>query len=71
VDSNTHDVRVNGRLRTTSTATTPGDPVAEHESEFVKHDRSLIDRSSSSRVHWALGLLSVEEDIKKISLDDK
>ncbi|KIX02642.1 uncharacterized protein Z518_08584 [Rhinocladiella mackenziei CBS 650.93] len=44
---------------------------AEHESEFVNHDRSLIDRSGSTRTHWALGLLSVEEDINKMSLESK
>ena len=44
--------------------------VDQHESEFVNHDRSLIDRSSSTRVHWALGLLSVEEDIKSMTLED-
>ncbi|KIW32926.1 uncharacterized protein PV07_04439 [Cladophialophora immunda] len=50
----------------------PSDAAAEqHESEFVNHDRSLIDRSSSTRVHWALGLLSVEEDIQKMALEDK
>ncbi|KAL2443840.1 hypothetical protein ABEF95_013578 [Exophiala dermatitidis] len=45
-------------------------PEAEYESEFVHHDRSLIDRSGSTRVHWALGLLSVEEDIKRMTLDE-
>ncbi|OAL39324.1 hypothetical protein AYO20_01194 [Fonsecaea nubica] len=49
----------------------PSDAATEqHESEFVNHDRSLIDRSSSTRVHWALGLLSVEEDIQKMALED-
>ncbi|EXJ90600.1 hypothetical protein A1O1_03703 [Capronia coronata CBS 617.96] len=43
---------------------------AAHESEFVHHDRSLIDRSGSTRVHWALGLLSVEEDIKRMNLEN-
>ncbi|KAK6383453.1 hypothetical protein LTS17_002745 [Exophiala oligosperma] len=42
----------------------------DHESAFVVHDRSLIDRSNSTRVHWALGLLSVEEDIKNMKLNE-
>lgn len=42
----------------------------DHQSAFVVHDRSLIDRSGSTRVHWALGLLSVEEDIKNMELND-
>lgn len=74
LDANAHDVRVNGAFQRSSTETTPtdnpSDPVADYESEFVKHDRSLIDRSGSSRIHWALGLLSVEEDIQKMRMDE-
>ncbi|OAP59890.1 hypothetical protein AYL99_04892 [Fonsecaea erecta] len=64
------------RLSRTPTKLSPSsgdalDTAAEqHESEFVNHDRSLIDRSSSTRVHWAIGLLSVEEDIQRMALED-
>ncbi|EXJ81059.1 hypothetical protein A1O3_07347 [Capronia epimyces CBS 606.96] len=70
------DARVSGARTTSSPAAAQGEgryrseAEAEHESEFVHHDRSLIDRSGSSRVHWALGLLSVEEDITKLTLQD-
>nr|KAK5434704.1 hypothetical protein LTR18_010199 [Exophiala xenobiotica] len=70
LDPSNHDARVTGAGRRPSMVTTrSGDAMAEHESAFVIHDRSLIDRSSSTRVHWALGLLSVEEDIKHMSLN--
>ena len=39
------------------------------ETNFYSHDRESIDRNASSRVHWALGLLSVEEDIAKLTLN--
>ncbi|ETI27430.1 hypothetical protein G647_09620 [Cladophialophora carrionii CBS 160.54] len=74
-DVRNKDSRVSG-ITTRSDNSSPqsgqhSDAVADqHESEFVNHDRSLIDRSSSTRVHWALGLLSVEEDIKKMALDN-
>ncbi|KAJ9609854.1 hypothetical protein H2200_006183 [Cladophialophora chaetospira] len=60
-DIRSKDARVSGI--TTDVA------VDQHESEFVTHDRSLIDRSGSTRVHWALGLLAVEEDIKRMTLE--
>lgn len=70
LDPRNHDARVTGAGRRPSMASTrSADAMAEHESAFVIHDRSLIDRSSSTRVHWALGLLSVEEDIKQMSLN--
>lgn len=75
LDIHSKDARISGagpRLEGLSRqAGQVSDAVTEHESEFVNHDRSLIDRSSSTRVHWALGLLSVEEDIKKMSLEDQ
>lgn len=40
----------------------------EHESRFISHDRDLIDRHSSLRSYWAIGVLSLEEDLKKMSL---
>lgn len=75
-DISSKDARVSG-VSTQSDNPTPeggrhSDSAADqHQSEFVNHDRTLIDRSSSTRVHWALGLLSVEEDIKKMRLEDE
>jgi hypothetical protein len=68
-DTRNRDARVSGVSSQSDTAS-PAEVVDQHESEFVAHDRSLIDRSSSTRVHWALGLLSVEEDIQKMTLND-
>jgi hypothetical protein len=74
-DLNSTDARVSGGVRQADQPSLQNgllkDSVVEqHESEFVAHDRNLIDRSSSTRVHWALGLLAVEEDIKKMVLSD-
>ncbi|KIW91898.1 uncharacterized protein Z519_07868 [Cladophialophora bantiana CBS 173.52] len=70
--SRSEDIRVSrASTKPSPSSGEPSDAAAEqYESEFVSHDRSLIDRSSSSRVHWALGLLSVEEDIQKMALED-
>lgn len=38
----------------------------EHESRFVNHDRSLIDRFSDIRAFWAVGVLSSSEDLSKV-----
>lgn len=74
LDRSNEDARVNGTSRSVYPEGvdrhlgTP-DAKAEHESQFVRHDRSLIGKHSSTRVHWALGLLSVEEDIKKLNIE--
>lgn len=74
LDHKNKDARVSGAHsrsdRTPGGSSQGTNPVAEYESEFVNHDRSLIDRSNSTRTHWALGLLSVEEDIKKMSIGE-
>lgn len=75
LDHKNKDARVSGAYsrsdRPVREPSQGSNPVSEYESEFVNHDRSLIDRSSSTRTHWALGLLSVEEDIKKMSLGEE
>lgn len=73
VDASSQDARVSGAGRSMSRVASnqAHDAIDEIESKFVTHDRSLIDRDTSTRVHWALGLLSVEEDIKQMSLEDK
>lgn len=70
LDRNNKDVRVNGHLRRLAPqlASALSDVESEHESQFVNHDRSLISKSGPSRVHWAMGLLSVEEDVKKMNI---
>jgi len=72
LDHKNKDARVSGAYsrsdRPARESSQGSNAVSDYESEFVNHDRSLIDRSSSTRTHWALGLLSVEEDIKKMSL---
>lgn len=74
-DVNNKDIRVSGVFRRSEgkgeRSSQVSDAATEHEIEFVNHDRSLIDRSGSTRVHWAMGLLSVEEDIKQMSLEDE
>lgn len=41
---------------------------SEHENRFISHDRELIDKYAELRTYWALGMLSVDEDLKKLSL---
>lgn len=74
LDKSNEDARVNGIYRRMYPTGADGpsgalDPTAEHESQFVSHDRSMIGKHGSTRVHWAMGLLSVEEDIKKLTID--
>lgn len=76
LDQSNEDARVNGIYRRIYPTGVDGpsntlDATAEHESQFVSHDRSMIGKHGSTRVHWAMGLLSVEEDIKKLSIDQK
>ena len=35
----------------------------------INHDRKLINRSANARVHFALGILGVEDDMKRLDLD--
>ncbi|KAI1618731.1 fungal-specific transcription factor domain-containing protein [Exophiala viscosa] len=72
IDVNSQDARVKGggTSVTRRASSQAPDALEEIESKFVRHDRSLINHDTSTRVHWALGLLSVEEDIKQMSLDD-
>ncbi|RMD40798.1 hypothetical protein DV735_g4334, partial [Chaetothyriales sp. CBS 134920] len=72
LDRNNKDARVNGLPRlgdTVAPRVEDLDAASEHESKFVRHDRSLIDRHGGTRVHWALGLLGVEQDMDKLQLD--
>ena len=74
LDRNNKDARVNGtsRLADSGAAKVEAvDAATEHEGQFVSHDRNLIGKHSSTRVHWALGLLGVEKDIEKLELSDK
>ena len=75
MDKNNKDVRVRAVFspRSSPTAIPATAPIQEMQDEpaFLSHDRDLIDRNPASRVHWALGLLSVEEDIAKLSLSKK
>jgi hypothetical protein len=41
---------------------------SEHDSQILNHDRSLISKHGSSRVHWAMGIMSVEEDMRQMNI---
>lgn len=75
LDRNNIDARVNGTSRRVDTgfgreSSPPTDAIPiEPASHFLSHDRSLIGKHAPTRVHWALGLLSVEEDIKSLSIN--
>ncbi len=74
LDRNNKDARVNGASRrvdpTSSDGFTgPSDTGDDQESKFFSHDRSMIGKHRPTRVHWALGLLSVEDDIKRLHLE--
>ncbi|RMZ81748.1 hypothetical protein DV738_g2084, partial [Chaetothyriales sp. CBS 135597] len=72
LDRNNKDARVNGLPRLgdhEASRIEELDPASEHESKFVRHDRSLIGRHGGTRVHWALGLLGVEQDMEQLQLD--
>ncbi|RMZ92105.1 hypothetical protein DV736_g679, partial [Chaetothyriales sp. CBS 134916] len=71
LDRKNKDARINGlpRLEDTGLARVEVvDAASEHESKFVSHDRNLIGKHGSTRVHWALGLLGVETDMEKLRL---
>ena len=36
---------------------------------LINHDRRFINVNPNARVHWALGILGVEDDMKKLDLD--
>lgn len=55
--------------RARSTAVTNNNLEKEHESQYVSHDRNLIDRHGSTRAYWALGVLSLEDDVEKMTLN--
>lgn len=75
LDQRNTDPRVNGKywylygLSTNTTGSVSQD--RDVNSRFISHDRSLIDRQANTRVHWALGLLSVEEDLMRMALSEK
>ena len=73
LDRNNEDARVNGLSRLASVTDHSSesgapDAIHDHHSQFISHDRKEIGRHGSTRVHWAFGLLSVEEDIRKLDL---
>ena len=73
LDRNHEDSRVNGLSRLSNVTDRSEEPegrdaVHDHVSQFVSHDREEIGKHGSTRVHWAFGLLSVEEDIGKLNL---
>ncbi len=43
----------------------------EGEPEAITNDRKTIGTNPYARTHWALGLLSLDEDIAKIDLGKK
>lgn len=55
------DDRVAGRSR---------DPVAKMYPPKDNNDRRFIKVNPGTRVYWALGILSVEEDMQGLNLDD-
>lgn len=59
-------------LRNAQMRRTEVDVVDEEEEEpdmSINHDRRFISVSANARVHWALGILGVEDDMKKLDLD--
>lgn len=38
--------------------------------EYAANDKVIIVPDKNQRIHWALGLLGVDDDFKKLSLDD-
>ena len=70
LDRTATDARLNGSYAPLMPQyTSPvSEVVSEHESQFVNHDRSLISKHGPSRVHWAMGLLSVEEDVRQMNI---
>jgi hypothetical protein len=68
LDRDNKDARVNGTSRRVNVSASQDASPEEAESQVFSHDRSLIGKHRQTRVHWALGLLSVEDDIKKLDL---
>jgi hypothetical protein len=69
LDRNNKDIRVSGSLRRIGVQLVTTVPEqADHAEQITSHNRSLISKHGSSRVHWAMGLLSVEEDVKKMHI---
>jgi len=70
--NHTEDARLkHARTGTAPTSSTRKSSILDdHEGQFVIHDRNLIDRQGPARVHWALGILSVEEDIRRLNLGE-
>jgi hypothetical protein len=70
LDRNNKDERVNGHLRRLAPMLSASitDAAGDHNAQILGHDRGLISKSTSSRVHWAMGLLSVEEDVKNMNI---
>jgi hypothetical protein len=73
MDGNNNDIRVRRKNRTTEGGMKEEEEeVVEEEHEgpgLPRRDRNAIHMNQSTRVHWALGLLSVEKDIEKLNLD--
>lgn len=73
MDRNNADHRLNRAYRVAqdnSPIVSKMSPMEEHESRFVSHDRKLIDTHASTRAHWAMGLLAVEEDLQRMVLKE-
>ena len=74
MDRNNNDMRVRRKNNMTEGGTKEEkeDDAADdgHEGPGLpRRDRNAIHTNQSTRVHWALGLLSVEKDIEKLNLD--
>ena len=74
MDRNNQDPRIRAAFegRGSANSVSSASPSSEMKNEhtILSHDRDLIDRNASSRVHWALGLLSVEDDIAKLTVSN-
>jgi hypothetical protein len=47
-----------------------GDDLKEEEPDLlITHDRRFINVNANARVHWALGILGVEDDMARLDLD--
>ena len=72
MDRNNSDLRVRRKNKMSYGSTKEEEKEQDDkDSNFglPRYDRNAIHTNQSTRVHWALGLLSVEQDIEKLNLD--
>ena len=76
MDRDNKDERVSGKTRR-ERLSNPHDPGhqsgkaanEDDEPQMINHDRRFINVNPNARVHWALGLLAVEADMRKLDLN--